>query len=46
MIIYAGTQGYLDEVPIKQVQAWEKQFLRSCASSGPTSARPWTRRRR
>ena len=27
MIIYAGTQGYLDEVPVKEVPAWEKQFL-------------------
>jgi F-type H+-transporting ATPase subunit alpha len=25
--IYAGTQGYLDEVPINQVQDWEKGFL-------------------
>ena len=28
MIIYAGTKGYLDKVPIKQVPAWEEQFLR------------------
>jgi F-type H+-transporting ATPase subunit alpha len=28
MIIYAGTKGYLDKVPIKQVLAWEDQFLR------------------
>ncbi len=28
MSIYAGTRGYLDKVPRKQVQAWEKQFLR------------------
>ena len=27
MIIYAGTKGYLDKVPIKQVPAWEEQFL-------------------
>jgi F-type H+-transporting ATPase subunit alpha len=27
LIIYAGTKGYLDKVPIKQVQAWEQQFL-------------------
>jgi F-type H+-transporting ATPase subunit alpha len=26
--IYAGTQGYLDDVPINQVQDWEKGFLR------------------
>ena len=27
MIIFAGTEGYLDKVPIKQVPAWEKQFI-------------------
>jgi F-type H+-transporting ATPase subunit alpha len=28
MVIYAGTRGYLDKVPVKQVSAWEEQFLR------------------
>jgi F-type H+-transporting ATPase subunit alpha len=28
MVIYAGTRGFLDKVPIKQVAAWEEQFLR------------------
>ncbi len=28
MILYAGTKGFLDKVPIKQVQQWEAQFLR------------------
>jgi F-type H+-transporting ATPase subunit alpha len=28
LIIYAGTKGFLDKVPIKQVQTWEEQFLR------------------
>jgi F-type H+-transporting ATPase subunit alpha len=28
LIIYAGTKGYLDKVPIKEVRAWEEQFLR------------------
>jgi F-type H+/Na+-transporting ATPase subunit alpha len=27
MILYAGTRGYVDKVPQKQVPAWEKQFL-------------------
>jgi F-type H+-transporting ATPase subunit alpha len=27
MMIYAGSKGYLDKVPIKQVLAWETQFL-------------------
>ena len=28
MILYAGTKGFLDKVPVKQVQDWEAQFLR------------------
>ncbi len=28
MIIFAGTKGYLDKVPLKDVRAWEEQFLR------------------
>ncbi len=28
MIIYAGTKGFLDKVPVKEVRAWEEQFLR------------------
>jgi len=27
-IIYAGSKGYLDNVPVRQVSAWEEQFLR------------------
>ena len=27
MIIYAGTKGYLDKVPIKQVPTWQEKFL-------------------
>ncbi|MCC6420886.1 MAG: F0F1 ATP synthase subunit alpha [Gemmataceae bacterium] len=28
MILYAGTRGFLDKVPVRQVAAWEEQFLR------------------
>jgi F-type H+/Na+-transporting ATPase subunit alpha len=28
LIIFAGTRGFLDAVPAKQVSAWEQQFLR------------------
>jgi F-type H+-transporting ATPase subunit alpha len=28
MVIYAGTQGFLDKVPAAQVRLWEQQFLR------------------
>jgi F-type H+-transporting ATPase subunit alpha len=28
MAIYAGTKGHLDKVPVREVLAWEEQFLR------------------
>jgi F-type H+-transporting ATPase subunit alpha len=28
MIIFAGARGFLDKVPVRQVAAWEEQFLR------------------
>ena len=28
MVIFAGTRGYIDKVPRKDVQAWEDQFLK------------------
>ena len=27
LVIFAGTRGYLDEVPISEVSAWEQAFL-------------------
>src|SRR5262249_36874490 len=27
MVIFAGTRGYLDKLPIKEVLAWQDQFL-------------------
>jgi F-type H+/Na+-transporting ATPase subunit alpha len=27
MVIYAGTRGYLDSVPVKSVGKWEREFL-------------------
>jgi len=27
MVIYAGTEGYLDNVPVNKVREWEKGFL-------------------
>jgi F-type H+-transporting ATPase subunit alpha len=35
MVIFAGTKGYLDKVPIKQVAAWEEQFLRFMREQRP-----------
>ena len=34
LIIYAGTKGYLDKVPIKQVPQWQDQFLAFMHSQG------------
>jgi F-type H+-transporting ATPase subunit alpha len=28
MSIYAGSEGYLDDVPVKEVSRWEAEFLR------------------
>jgi F-type H+-transporting ATPase subunit alpha len=35
MILYAGTKGYLDKVPQKQVAGWEEQFLRFVREQRP-----------
>ncbi|MEJ2150852.1 MAG: F0F1 ATP synthase subunit alpha [Chloroflexota bacterium] len=35
VIIYAGTRGYLDEVPIDQVRDWEAAFLQDVANQHP-----------
>jgi F-type H+-transporting ATPase subunit alpha len=33
--IFAGTQGYLDEIPIRDIQSWERAFLRTLETSHP-----------
>jgi F-type H+-transporting ATPase subunit alpha len=35
LIIYAGTKGHLDKVPIRNVAAWEEQFLRFVREQRP-----------
>src|SRR4051812_23106230 len=35
MSIYAGSEGYLDEVPVKQVSRWESEFLRFVRDQRP-----------
>ena len=32
--IYAGINGYLDDIPLASVQKWEKEFLAYCDSMG------------
>ncbi len=34
LVIYAGTQGYLDKVPISGVAQWEKEFLEYINTAG------------
>ena len=34
MVIYAGAQGCLDQVPLDQVAAWEKDFLEYMSTAG------------
>jgi F-type H+-transporting ATPase subunit alpha len=38
MIIYAGTSGGLDDFPTRQVQEFERRFLRHCADACPAVA--------
>ncbi|MCS6849559.1 MAG: F0F1 ATP synthase subunit alpha [Gemmataceae bacterium] len=35
MSIYAGTKGHLDKVPVREVSAWEEQFLRFMREQKP-----------
>jgi F-type H+-transporting ATPase subunit alpha len=35
MIIYAGTRGFADNVPIERMRAWENDLLRYMESSHP-----------
>src|SRR5256712_14128217 len=35
IVLFAGTSGYLDDVAVEQVQAFEKELLRFLSSSHP-----------
>ena len=35
LVIYAGTRGHLDKVPVNRVQEWEKKFLHVHADQKP-----------
>jgi F-type H+-transporting ATPase subunit alpha len=35
LVIYAGTRGHLDKVPVNRVQEWEKTFLTFMADQKP-----------
>jgi F-type H+-transporting ATPase subunit alpha len=39
VLIYAGTRGYLDNVPVSQIKAWQNDFLRFVSTQAPEIAR-------
>jgi len=39
MVIFAGTNGYLDAIPVERVRQWEKEFLRFMATNYPEVGR-------
>jgi F-type H+-transporting ATPase subunit alpha len=39
IILYAVTNGFLDDVPVEKVKAWEKEYLRYMEASHPDLAR-------
>ncbi len=42
LVIYAGTKGFLDKVPVKQVQAWESAVPQvHAATKSPKFAKSW-----
>jgi F-type H+-transporting ATPase subunit alpha len=46
MILYAATNGYLDEVPLDQIARWEAEFYRFMASSYPQIGQEVAREKR
>jgi F-type H+-transporting ATPase subunit alpha len=33
-LIYAGTKGYLDEIPVEQMKEWKEKFLKYFKDKG------------
>ena len=46
IILYAGTNGYLDEVPVNKVREWEAQLLRFIEMNHPEVGKDIAERRR
>ncbi len=40
MLIYAGSRGYLDNVPVAQVRRWSQEFVRYMDTAHPEVGRP------
>jgi F-type H+-transporting ATPase subunit alpha len=45
LVIFAGTKGHLDKIPIRQVQAWQDQFLLFMREQRPEVRNELARRR-
>jgi F-type H+-transporting ATPase subunit alpha len=39
MLIFAGTRGYLDKIPVDNVESWIKDFLRYMDTAHPDVGR-------
>jgi F-type H+-transporting ATPase subunit alpha len=46
MIIFAGTQGYADHIPLEQMHAWETSMLRFMEASYPDVGRDIAEKKR
>jgi F-type H+-transporting ATPase subunit alpha len=40
MLIYAGTRGYLDNIPVREVSRWEQEFTRYMDTAQPDVGKP------
>jgi F-type H+-transporting ATPase subunit alpha len=40
MLIYAGSRGYLDKVPVREISRWEREFVRYVDTARPEVAAP------
>ncbi|MBK8903351.1 MAG: F0F1 ATP synthase subunit alpha [Anaerolineaceae bacterium] len=40
MLIYAGSRGYLDKIPVREISRWEREFVRYVDTARPEVAAP------
>jgi F0F1-type ATP synthase alpha subunit len=45
MVVYAGTQGFLDDVALNRIEEFQTEFLKYVDTRASASARAWRRRR-
>jgi F-type H+-transporting ATPase subunit alpha len=46
MVIFAGTQGFADKVPLERMRAWEQSLLRFMETSHPEIGRDIAEKKR